>query len=142
MWSRNRVVSRYCNSIYTLLPCDKADAKRICTRMQESVESYLLEQPSANYDDIIARFGSPEQVAISLLEEQQREALLEKMNLRKRIFRVVVATAILFSVCIMSVMGYVAYECYLGAHGKAKIEIIEEIDNTYDRSEMIGAEIE
>lgn len=136
---KNHNVRRYCSSVYRLLPCSRATAKRICVQMKETVEDFLAEQPDAGYEDIVARFGTPEQVAISSLEEQPGESVLNKLNLRKRIIKIVTAAAVLISVCMMSVLGYVAYECYNGSHGRAKIEIIEVVFTTETDSKMIGA---
>lgn len=126
MWSKNRAVRRYCKSIYKLLPCDRSTAKRICFRMKDMTEAFLLEQPDSGYAEIVDRLGTPEQIAISSLEELREESVLSKLKLKKRVLRIVAAVVMLISLCAMSVMGYVAYECHRGANGKAIIEIIEE----------------
>lgn len=138
MWSKNRAVRRYYRSIYKLLPSDRSSARKICFRIKDMTEAFLLEQPDAGYAEIVDRFGTPEQIAISSLEEQREESVLSKLKMKKRVLRIVAAMAVLVSLFVMSVAGFVAYECYRGANGKAIIEIIEENVSSGNNLEKIG----
>ena len=63
-------------------------------RVETSVLDYAIKHPRADYKAIISRFGMPEQVAQSCIDEMELSELLSAMRLRKWVFTVILAVSI------------------------------------------------
>ena len=92
--------------------------------MEASVRAYVTEHPNADYRDIMTRFGTPERIAESCVEEMKPGELLDGMRIRHKILLVVAATA-----AVLTIMRFVfllaAYQDYkASANGYATVEII------------------
>lgn len=90
----NADVRRFLREIRNSIPCGGKQKKQILERVRASILEYEAEIPNAGYDDLRARFGTPEQIAASYLEELDVPALKKQLSVRKRIIFAVVAVAI------------------------------------------------
>ena len=59
------------------------------------VRDYAERNPHGGYDAIVARFGEPEQIAASYLEELDISDLKKQLSIRKRILYAAVAVGII-----------------------------------------------
>ena len=90
----NRSGLKYLRKVRRLLPCSKSMKKEITAPLALSLSSYFEEEPNANLTDITARFGTPEAVAASCLENTDMPVILRQLRIRKRVFQIVTATAL------------------------------------------------
>ena len=67
-----------------------------CLKIKENIDQFLEEYPDADYDVIVQRFGTPQQIAASYLEEMDPQEVLYRLNTRKRIAGIVTAGVVLF----------------------------------------------
>ena len=67
----------------------------ILTRMEASVRDFVSERPDANYNAITERFGTPEQIVTTCLEEIDGHELARELNSRRKIVRIVLTTAVI-----------------------------------------------
>lgn len=65
-------------------------------RVETSIRDYVSNQPNADYKAICRRFGTPEQISSTYLEELETPELIEKIRIRSRIVSIVSASAICF----------------------------------------------
>lgn len=62
--------------------------------MESSVRDFVTENPHADYAAITQRFGTPQQIAASCIEEMDAQKLTLQLRIRKTIVRIVAATAL------------------------------------------------
>lgn len=54
----------------------------------------MIENPEASYEDLTERFGVPQQIAATYVEEMGTNELLRDLRIRRRIVRAVTAAAL------------------------------------------------
>ena len=59
---------KYCRIVLSLLPCGRAEKEYIMEQIEASIDSFLSDEPGADFNAIQQRFGTPEEVAASLIE--------------------------------------------------------------------------
>lgn len=62
--------------------------------METSVRDYVTDCPGVDYRAICARFGTPEQVVSTYLEELDTAELMDKIRIRRRIVTIIGAVAL------------------------------------------------
>ena len=62
--------------------------------MESSVRDFVTENPHADYAAIEQRFGSPQQIAASCIEEMDAQELTLQLRIRKTIVHIVAVTAL------------------------------------------------
>ncbi len=63
--------------------------------MEASVRAFVSDTPGADYDAIVARFGTPEQITASYLEEMTGEELIGELDLKKKVVAIVTAAGVI-----------------------------------------------
>ena len=89
----NRNARRYLRQVRGWLPCAGKMKRQIMEEIRSSVSHYLEEEPNADYQAIVARFGSPQQIASAYVDEQDTAVLLNNLRIKRRIVAVVCCTA-------------------------------------------------
>lgn len=99
--------------------------------MESSVRDYVSDRPNADYNVITARFGTPQQLVATYLEEMNVEELSRELNIRKKIVGVVILTAfiamILWGGAILS--AYVEHDANMDGHIEEKIVEVVVVPN-------------
>ena len=84
-------LQKYFQQIKAELFCPHQMRKRIMDDLKGNVFSYLEEHPEATAEAIRESFGSPAQIAASYLEELPTPELIQKLKLRNRILKSIIA---------------------------------------------------
>ena len=92
---KNKSARRYLRTVRGLLPCSRKMKAEITEPLRRSLVEFLTEQPNAVTDDIRERFGEPEIIAASCLEEVETSELLCKLRIRRKVVAIVVAAVFL-----------------------------------------------
>ena len=85
---------RYLWRVRGELPGNRRQKKQILSRVESSVRDFVTENPHADYAAITQRFGTPQQIAASCIEEMDAQELTLQLRIRKTIVRIVAATAL------------------------------------------------
>lgn len=85
---------RYLWKVRGELPRNRRQKKQILSRVESSVRDFVTENPHADYAAITQRFGTPQQIAASCIEEMDAQELTLQLRIRKTIVRIVAATAL------------------------------------------------
>lgn len=85
MTGMNNEIRRYCSEISGMLPCKGRTKRKLMAEIKGNITHYLDECPDADYDAIVSRFGTPQQIAASYVEEMEPHEVLNGLNTRKRI---------------------------------------------------------
>lgn len=120
---------RYLWKVRGELPGSRKQKKKILSRVESSVRDFVIENPGADYNAIVSRFGTPTQIAESNIAEMDTAELLGNLQIHRRIVVIILAAATLL---VMVRFGFrlAAYlEYYKKVNGYAAVEVIE-IDPT------------
>ena len=85
---------RYLWEVRGELPGSRKQRKQILSRVESSVRDFVTEHPGADYAAITQRFGTPQEIAVSYIEEMDARELTQQLRIRRKILRIVVATAL------------------------------------------------
>ena len=85
---------RYLWEVREELPGYRRQKKHIRSRVESSVQDFVIENPHVDYATITQRFGTPQQIAASYIEEVSTPELTQQLRIRKTIVRIVAATAL------------------------------------------------
>lgn len=85
---------RYLWKVRRELPGNRRQKKQILSRVEPSVRDFVTENPHADYAAITQRFGTPQQIAASYIEEMSTPELTQQLRIRKTIVRIVAVTAL------------------------------------------------
>lgn len=85
---------RYLWKVRRELPGSGKQKEQILSRVESSVRDFVTENPNADYAAIEQRFGTPQQIVASCIEEMDAQELTLQLRIRKTIVRIVAATAL------------------------------------------------
>ena len=120
----NRNARRYLRQVRTWLPCGGTMKRQIMEKIRSSISRFLEEEPSADYDIIVSRFGTPQQIASAYVDEQDTEVLLRKLRIKRRIVAAVCCAAAACVVIWLSVALAAYVNFSIAENGYAVIEIV------------------
>ena len=87
---------RYLWKVGGWLPCSGKLKREIMARIKTVLDDYLNDHPDADFAELSHRFGTPQQIAASYIEEMNVQDLLKQLRIRRKIICIVVATALTF----------------------------------------------
>lgn len=77
--------------------------------MAASIRAFASDHPSADYEHLVARFGSPEQIAATYVDEMESGELINSLRIKRKILCLVVGAVIM---ALIIWLGYLRI-CYL-----------------------------
>lgn len=89
MGNLDAALKRYYHNISKELPCSRKTKAQIMQQIQSSVNLFMEQNPSADFDTVQAHFGEPETIALSYIEDQNGPELLHKMHVKKKVLAIV-----------------------------------------------------
>ena len=125
MKRNDRLLQKYFRQIGRLLPCAGKEKREIMQILKGNVEAFLEDIPTATITDVQKQFGTPQTIAASYLETEDRDVLLKKLRLRKTVKRIVLVLAAVVLIMWGSYIGWAAYEVWTSANGYIVDEISE-----------------
>ena len=90
MSKHNKDLLRYYRDIKRWLPCSHGLKKRILNDIQQTVSGYLTEHPEADMQAIVQRFGTPQQIASTYINEMDTQDLLQHLKQNRKIRNIVI----------------------------------------------------
>lgn len=97
----SRATTRYIRSIKNHLTCTHATKRKLVAQFESALSNYLDEQPDATPEMLYAAFGTPEQMAASMMQDlphSERNAYRRQSQLRRILIGILAASLLLFSV--------------------------------------------
>ncbi len=129
----NAAVRRYLRQVRSWLPCGGKPKRDIIDRIRANVADYALECPKPDYDAIVARFGTPQQIAATYVDEMETAELLDHLRIRRIIVRIISVTAAIFVAIWLGVVTMAATSHYEQMDGYIDVEVAVE-----ERTELKG----
>lgn len=81
----NKHAVRYLRQVRKYLPCGGKEKKIILDQVQNNLNQFVGLDPTADYGSIVRRFGQPQQIAATYVDEMDTAALLNQLRIRRRI---------------------------------------------------------
>ncbi len=129
MVSKN--VERYLRQVRILLPCRRTARKLILDQVRSNLNQFVEDDPSADYESIVRRFGSPRQIAATYIDEMDTDELLSDLRIKHRIVGMVsFAVAMGLVICLVTA-GLVYLEGVDNVNGAIETYIYEYNVTTY-----------
>ena len=97
---QDKELTAYCNAVKKQLHCSKTLKRKILHALKSSLIEYLEEYPEAAFEDIVRRFGAPEEFAKESLEDLDKEELFQEVQKSRRIKRTILLIAIVICLVI------------------------------------------
>ena len=119
----NRQLRRYYWQIRRWLPCGHKQKNRYIREHSESINTFLQQESNADFQTILARFGSPLQIASAYVDEMDTEKLLKHLQIRRRIVAIVLACALSGFIATLIALGILLEMTEDMTNGYAVIEI-------------------
>lgn len=97
--------------------------------MAISVRDFATKNPRADYEAITARFGTPQQIAASCVEDMDTQELAQHLKIGRRIVTIVGVAALTVVLLWVGAVGYALVQNQKSTTGYHVITLIEDIEN-------------
>lgn len=87
-------VRRYLREIRRELPCTGKSKRRILKQILEMTELFAEDHPEVDYLQIVARFGTPQQIAESYVDEMETREITKNLRIRRKIIGIISIVAV------------------------------------------------
>lgn len=91
--------------------------------MGRSFRDYVSEGADVTYGQLVKRFGEPEQVGFTYVNEMETDELISEMNIRKRMVRILAAAAFIMIAMWAAIVGICYYDHTKDINGYAVVEV-------------------
>lgn len=116
---------KYLRQVRGCLPNGKMK-RQIMEEISSAGCRYLEENPGACFEDIVARLGTPQQIAASYIDEMCTPELLDNLRMKRRIIKIVSCAVALVIVAWFVVVGVALVQNYQHRNGYANTYIVVE----------------
>lgn len=86
----NTIACKYLKEVKRNLPYFMANKKTFLKDFQDNLSVFSEEKPDAAWEDLVQRFGTPEEIAISFLPEVDSKGGLKKVKRKKLVTHLVI----------------------------------------------------
>lgn len=115
---KQKLCRRYCRELRRALACVPELRERTLAQLTESIEEYLDEHPTADYQELARVFGTPAQAAENVLNEmdaKQVQQLLKKYQWRRVLAIVLAGLLIACAICLIAYGAFYLYSHFIVA---------------------------
>lgn len=120
---QNWYIRRYVRAVSTFLPCSGKRKKPWLADLRAQAESYVAEGGDAAA--LEQRFGTPQQMAFSYVDEMPTADLLAELHIRRRLVAVTAITLAAALAVYVAVLVWQAYLVYDRFNGWTETYIVE-----------------
>ena len=96
--------------------------------MESSVRDFVTENPHADYAAITQRFGTPQQIAASYIEEMSTPELTQQLRIKKRIIGATALVLVLIWAGFVLAVTIDSHKSINGYGRYGEVTVIEEIE--------------
>lgn len=120
---QNWYIRRYVRAVSTFLPCSGKRKKPWLADLRAQTESYVAEGGDAAA--LEQRFGTPQQMAFSYVDEMPTADLLAELHIRRRLVAVTAITLAAALAIYIAVLVWQAYLVYDSLNGWSETYVVE-----------------
>ena len=89
----NPSARKYLQQVRGWIPCGGKMKQRTMAQIDDNLNHFLDENPNVDYQAIVARFGTPEEIAATYVDEMDTPELLSNLRIKRKIVQIVAGTA-------------------------------------------------
>ena len=89
----NPSARKYLQQVRGWIPCGGKMKQRTMAQIEDNLNHFLDENPNVDYKAIVARFGTPEEIAATYVDEMDTPELLSNLRIKRKIVQIVAGTA-------------------------------------------------
>ena len=115
----------YLLRVHNLLPGNWKQRRKILSQLRACVRDYASENADIDYESIVVRFGSPEDILGAYVAELDSAAILEEITLKRRIVRIVALSMLGLILLWGSVVGLALIDSVSQSGGYSIVTIVE-----------------
>lgn len=110
----NDAVKKYCILLRGLFQTINFHQGKFLKSYKEMLNEYAFLNPKCTYEDLVSRFGTPQEVFIDYLNEQNPDAILKtiRKNNGKKILMMIFIVIVIIGTVSLSVRCYFYYKLY------------------------------
>lgn len=123
---------RYLLHARNALPCSGRIKRKIMKRIAHNVHDYLVEDPDANYDKLLNRFGSPESIADAYVGDLESAELLSELRTSRSILKL---SKILIALIVVVWVAFTGIALLDSVQQSGGYEITYIVDGTFESNE-------
>lgn len=121
MQKNEKIIKQYFRQVKRLLPVFKRQRRTYLEQLHSDVTAYLFLHPETDLKTLQERFGTPEEIAASFLDEMPTEKIIHKFHLWKRVISVMVfSLALVFTLLFLTLYGIIITN-HRNANGYIKV---------------------
>lgn len=126
MQKNSKALKRYYRAIRSWLPVSWRQKNQIITDLRGSIGAYLDAHPEADLQEIQTHFGSPTSIAAAYVDNTDTATLLRDLRIRKRVFTIVIATALSILLAVAGALAWEIVEYDADLNGRLTNSIVDE----------------
>lgn len=88
-----RQISRYLRQVARAVPISHKDKTTFLTNLEQQIGLYLSLHPEADFTQLEAHFGTPQQIAGAFISQLTEGELTVRLHLRRQVTAIALATA-------------------------------------------------
>lgn len=89
----NKEIKKYLRRVRAWLPCTTKRKRVILQSLREDISLFSQDQPNPSFDDLLQRFGTPQQIASAFVDEMGSMELLRDLRVRRRVITIAIVAA-------------------------------------------------
>ena len=94
MSTQNNPLRAYCRRVSRLLPWGGRQKRALLTQLRQELTAFLREHPEAGEAELTARFGKPEDLVASYVENAGTKKVLTALRTRRRVCATLLAAGL------------------------------------------------
>ncbi len=102
----NKLAKKYIRRVSLKMPIIGARKKQFLATLRDEVDEYLAENPQADYPQLEARFGTPEDISADFIVQMPSWEINRRFRIRNRIIAIFAVIALLIAIIWSALMVY------------------------------------
>lgn len=139
MMKHSGAAKQYLREIKRTLPCPGRMKRRIYQEICATTDAYIDGHPGATYENLVSRFGAPQEIALTYVNESDSEELIHNLQIRRKIVRIVAISAVAVTILWVGMMAMAFLDAKNQSHGRSvdRVEVSQIISKKRDNDEKI-----
>lgn len=119
-------IAWYCRTVSAFFPSATPGKRKLLRELRAQAKAFLAEHPTGGYDELVARFGSPEQVADAYIAQLDSGKLVRSIRFRRICVRWAAAALTVLLLLFGAAMGRWYRHAHISSHGYLVVTTTDE----------------
>lgn len=119
----SRSGKQYCRQVKSLLPCKRRTKNIIMEQITDSILSYVVQNPNADFSQLEQEYGKPQEVAAAYIANEDMSQVLTTIQNRRRVLLSVIAALLICMTVWIAALIWIANDAHNVTNGYVVVEI-------------------